>query len=359
MFKYNNIAENCDSYKIPSTKHSKYKLDIGELFFPIHNSINDECKSISDINLYNVKDEMFNNLINEIKIYNNINNDNNSDIIITNGSDNALRLILEVFATPNSNLLIPTPTYPHFESMLKVHKINNLLKVNLNYKQTNNEIFEIIKENLSKNEIDLCYIVNPNMPIGYMFSKENVINLLINFPNTIFIFDEAYIEFSDKETLATLVNNYNNLIITKTFSKFFGLASLRIGYLITNKKFIKLIDPYYNQKDITKVAINCAYKSLKNIDFYNENKKRFLQIRDYLRIKLNEIVNNNSKLIDWFLNDGMYFTIIAHDPYGLTKHFENNSIAVRNKNDDIKGAIRITIADKEIMDEVINVLSKW
>ena len=56
-----------------------------------------------------------------------------------------------------------------------------------------------------------------------------------------------------------------NAINIKTFSKFFGLASLRIGYLISNNNFIKLLDPYYNNKDITKTAVNCAYNSLNGL----------------------------------------------------------------------------------------------
>ena len=83
----------------------------------------------------------------------------------------------------------------------------------------------------SKNK-DIIYLASPNNPTGNQFKIEDVINLIEVSKNKLIIIDEAYVEFSDY-SLSNLVNKYNNLIIMRTFSKAFGLAGARIGYIVS------------------------------------------------------------------------------------------------------------------------------
>jgi len=273
---------------------------------------------------------------------------------LTNGSDNALRLLLELFATPESKLLVPVPSYTHFESMLKVCSVKQLDKPYMNYKMTNQELSNFLLDELVK-EYDLCYLVNPSMPIGHLLT--NLETMLTLYPNTVFVIDEAYLDFSTQSSCAHLIEIYNNLIVVKTFSKFFSLASLRIGYLMTNPTIISLLKPLYNYKDITKLSVSCALTTLKNIDFYHENKKQFFEIKHYIHEELNSM--KNSKITEVIMNDGVYFTLICENPGELKTFFDGYSIAVRNKDCDIKGALRITIGSRESMEKVMEVLKLY
>ena len=210
-----------------------------------------------------------------------------------------------------------------------------------------------------ENKYDLCYLVNPTMPIGHILKREQISNILNQFPNTMFIVDEAYVEFTKNNSLSSLIEEYNNVVVVRTFSKFFGLASLRLGYLMTNEKIMKLLKPYYNYKDITKLSVGCALLSLKNYDHYDNNKKIFFEIKDFIKINLQKLVENNKKFIDFIINEGMFFTLICDEPSELKKYFDLHSIAVRNKNCDIKGAVRFTIIDKQAMEEVFEILNKY
>lgn len=357
MFKYNKHVENLKPYTIPSTTNYKHKLDIGEWLYPVHPSVLSEIAKTNDLHVYGVVDEKFDLLLKMIKEHNNL-NINEDNVLITNGSDNALRLILSLFATEDSNIFVPTPTYPHFECMLDTFKVKNLKKSFVDYKISNNEYYNFLLSEL-KNEYDLCYLVNPSMPIGHLLSHNEIDNILDLNPNTVFVIDEAYIEFSSNKTCAKLIETHNNLIVVRTFSKFFCLASLRIGYLMTNSKFIKLLKPYYNHKDITKMSVSCAIESLKNSDYYNKNQTEYFETRDNVKEKLNKIISNNDKFIDYIMNDGMFFTIICKNPYELKEYFDKNHIAIRNKNADMKGAVRITISKKEIMEKVFQLLEKF
>jgi len=357
MFKYKKVAENLEPYKIPSTTDYKYKMDMGEWLFAIHPSISQEVNSFTNLYRYGVVDNGFNNLLDLIKEYNGLTNQEET-VLVTNGSDNALRLILDLFATPESKILVPTPSYVHFECMLDTFQVQQVKKPYMDYKLTNDELNDFLLNELVAN-YDLCYLVNPSMPIGHTLTHSNIINMLTLYPNTMFVVDEAYVEFSPNTTCAPLTEKYNNLIVVRTFSKFFSLASLRIGYLMSNSQIIKLLKPYYNYKDITKLSVNCASQSLNNIDFYNENKKTYLELKEYVKTNLSQIISSNTKITDFIMNDGMYFTIICTDPSDLKSYFDLHSIAVRNKDSDIKGAIRLTINNREIMEHVFQILKKY
>jgi len=357
MFKYQKIAENLEPYTIPSTTNYKYKMDIGEWTFPVHPSVLDQVSNFKNLCIYGVIDNEFNDLLALIKKFNGLDPLNDS-VLLTNGSDNALRLILELFATEDSKILVPVPSYVHFECVLDTFKVKQVAKPYMDYKLTNNELNDFLLNELEA-KYDLCYLVNPSMPIGHMLTHEHITHMLTNYPNTVFIVDEAYIEFSKNSSCAKLTEQFNNLIVVRTFSKFFSLASLRLGYLMTNNKFISLLKPYYNYKDITKLSINCAQCSLANIEFYNKNQETFFELKEYTIDNLSSLKKTNEKITDYIMNDGMFFTIICKDPVDLRKYFDSFSIAVRNKDSDIKGAIRLTITNREVMEQVFQILKNY
>jgi histidinol-phosphate aminotransferase len=301
-------------------------------------------------------DDEFNDLLNEIKKYNGLTN-NGDTVLLTNGSDNALRLILQLFATPDTTVLMPVPSYVHFEYVLNTFEVKSVTKPYIHYTLTNTEVNDLLLDELTKG-YDVCYIVNPSMPIGHILTHDNIQNMLKIHSNTLFVIDEAYLEFSSSCSCANLIEEFNNLIVVKTFSKFFSLASLRIGYLMSNANIVSLLKPFYNYKDITKMSVSCALSSLKNVDFYKNNKKDFLNIKQYIINNLNDLVKNN-KIKNFIFNEGMYFTIICEDPADLKNYFDKNNIAVRNKNCDITGALRITVGNYENMENVFNVLKDY
>jgi histidinol-phosphate aminotransferase len=350
--KYNKKSELLKVYNIPSSVGYDHRLDLGEWTFPIHESVLQEVSKFNQLCRYGSIDAEFTSLLHEIKQYTKINSDG---ILITNGSDNALRLILDLFATDQSTFLVPKPSYNNFELMLETHDVKHVSTPQIDHTLTNEEVYLKLMQELTLN-YDVCYLINPSMLIGHLLTHDQIEHLLKTYPSTLFIIDEAYVEFSNQESCAPFIEKYSNLIVVKTFSKFFSLASLRIGYLLTNPTLLNLIKPYYNYRDISPLAVKCALATLKNLDFYKKNKETYFEIKQYLKEQLTKLNKSN---LDFILNDGVYFVILCKDPLHLQEYLKQNGVSVRSKHSDLKGSVRITISTYESMKKVVDLLSVY
>ena len=153
-----------------------------------------------------------------------------SMIGIGNGSDQILDLVLSNFASKQTKVLTSDPTFGFFEERCKLYSIP-LIAIPFS-KNMKLNIKDFVEQ--SKNA-DILYLDSPNNPTGFQFSKNELQQLIISF-NGLVIIDEAYGEFADY-SLANMVKTQENLIVVQTLSKSFGLAGLRLGYFIANKKF--------------------------------------------------------------------------------------------------------------------------
>ena len=153
-----------------------------------------------------------------------------SMIGVGNGSDQILDLILSNFASNQTKILTSNPTFGFFEERCKLYSIpmiaipfSNDMKLNIK---------DFIKQSKNAN---ILYLDSPNNPTGFQFSKNELQQLIASFHGPVII-DEAYGEFGNY-SLANMVKTQENLIVVQTLSKSFGLAGLRLGYFIANKKF--------------------------------------------------------------------------------------------------------------------------
>ena len=154
-------------------------------------------------------------------------------ISVGNGSDQILDLILANLCTKSTKILTSEPTFGFFEERCKLYSINQI-KIPFS-KNMDLRIEDFIKKAKS---VDMIYLDSPNNPTGFQFSNKDLEKLIKSFSGPVII-DEAYGEFSNSSVLR-LVKKYPNLILVKTLSKAFGLAGLRVGYMIADKKFTEI-----------------------------------------------------------------------------------------------------------------------
>ncbi len=184
------------------------------------------------------------------------------NFVLTAGSEFGIRMCFEYFCTNKKKKIITIePTF----GMVEVYsKLFNLKQIKINYDKrfrlNLNKLLNVINKNIS-----LIILANPNSPTGTIIEENTIISILkkskkLNIPVLI---DEAYEGFYRPSCLK-LIKKFSNLIILRTFSKSFGLAGLRAGYLISNKSLIKELYKYKPMYEINSAASKAVLFLLKN-----------------------------------------------------------------------------------------------
>jgi histidinol-phosphate aminotransferase len=157
-------------------------------------------------------------------------------IFVGNGSDEVIELAFRIFCTPGKDKALTfSPTYGMYEVSAAINDVE-LIKVPLNSEFQID--FELTKPFLKDPSLKLIFICSPNNPTGN--SIDGIEEILKSF-NGIVIVDEAYIDFSEKESWLKRLNEFPNLIISQTFSKAWGLAAARVGLAYANPELVTLV----------------------------------------------------------------------------------------------------------------------
>jgi|SRR3972149_9188522 len=200
---------------------------------------------------------------------------------VGNGSDQIIDLILTNFASKDTKILTSEPTFGFFEERCKLYSIPTI-KIPF----TKNMTLELEKFLSNIKKADILYLDSPNNPTGFQFSKNKLEQLIKEF-NGLVIIDEAYVEFADY-SIIDMTKKKDNLIVLRTLSKSFGLAGLRVGYFVANKKiasvFTKTIQyPYPLNTVAIETAILALQKSKQISEIANLIKKERSRIIGTLR----------------------------------------------------------------------------
>lgn len=175
------------------------------------------------------------------------------NIHVNAGSEIILRQLFSIYG---KKVHLISPTYYLFEE-IAMNKSHTVLE------EKNDFIFDIAKLVIPR-ETTLAVLVNPNNPTGGIFDIRKNLGLIEDNKKTIFLIDEAFIEFGG-ESAANLIFDYDNVIVTRTFSKAFSLAGLRTGYIIGKEDIISLLDNSNDAYPLGRTAEAAAIASLKNI----------------------------------------------------------------------------------------------
>ena len=183
-----------------------------------------------------------------------------NQVLLGNGSDEVLDLIVRAFCEPNQDsILTLPPTYGMYGVLAQLNSIENI-EVPLS-KDFNINVDQVLKQ--VKPRTKLLFICSPNNPSGNIMDVNAVTRLLKAFDGLVVI-DEAYIDFTTIESWMQHLNTFPNLIVTQTLSKAYGLAGIRLGTCYASKEIIAVLNkikPPYNINSLTQQA---AIEALQN-----------------------------------------------------------------------------------------------
>ena len=266
-------------------------------------------------------------------------------IEVYNGSDDALKDIITVFVDKDTHVLSYQPSYTQVNTFITTNT-ENYMKVN-------------IKDPLGKHEYDfnyckindVVYLVNPNNPTGKLLPVEEIKKLVKTYPNTLFIVDEAYYEFA-KQSACHLVVSHKNLIVTRTFSKAFGLASVRLGYCMGHPDTLSDLRKIRNGKAVNTLGQLCGIAALNDLDY--------LQSRiDEMNDAKNFFINNLPNYYNAVDSDANFVLVKTPDSKKLLEKMRENKILIRDRSafDNLENCVRITVGSKKQIIRVLDVMT--
>jgi histidinol-phosphate aminotransferase len=220
-----------------------------------------------------------------------------------------------------------------------IAKTNNVENIKVPLKSNFTLNLEQLKKSFSE-KTKLLFLCSPNNPTGNSFSRKDLIDLIESF-NGVVVIDEAYIDFSSNSSLVSLINKYNNLIVTQTMSKAFGMAGIRLGMGFSNNKIVNYINKIKPPYNINLLTEKRALKELKNIDTIKTNIKIILEERNKLIDSLNEL----SFIIKVYPSDSNFILIKVDDADLRYKQLIEKGIVLRNRSKELlcDNCLRITI----------------
>jgi histidinol-phosphate aminotransferase len=264
-----------------------------------------------------------------------------NQILLGNGSDEVLDLLFRAFCEPKiDNVITLPPTYGMYGVLANINAVENKeILLSKDFQPQVDLILEAVTENTK-----MLFLCSPNNPTGNSFSDESVVALLKNF-NGLVVIDEAYIDFSKKQSWVNELDEYPNLVITQTLSKAYGLAGIRLGVCYASSKIITVLNkikPPYNVNELTQ-------------------KRSLIRLEDKEKIKMeiSSIIKHREELlkvllavkfvIEIYPSEANFILIKVDDADKRYKELIANGIVIRNRTTQplCDNCLRLTIGTAE------------
>ncbi len=259
-----------------------------------------------------------------------------NQIFIGNGSDEVIDLAFRIFCEPGKDKVLTfTPTYGMYDVSANINDIEVIKQPLINNFQIN---LNQLQPYLDFEDVKIIFICSPNNPTGNSINTEDIEYIIENF-NGIVIVDEAYIDFSLQASFIKNINKYNNLIVSQTFSKAWGLAGVRVGVAYASEAIIALynrVKPPYNVSTLNQEAVleclNNQSEVSKNIDIILSE-----------RTKLKDALNQLDIVKKIYPTDANFLLVEVDNADKTYQYLIDKKVIIRNRNTQVENCIRITV----------------
>jgi histidinol-phosphate aminotransferase len=276
-------------------------------------------------------------------------------IFLGNGSDEAIDLLIRATCTPRTDeiILLP-PTYGMYEVSASINDVP-LVKVLLtpDFQIDLPATLQAIGEHPGAKLIFIC---SPNNPTGNCLRTNDILQILDAFPGLVIV-DEAYIDFSEEASFTARLDRFPNLVVLQTFSKAWGLASLRLGMAFASPEIIAVLNklkPPYNINGITQQLV---YGSLHNLTSKEKMVDEILEQRAWLEAQCRQL-----PLVEKvYPSDANFLLVKVGDAKAVYRYLVEKKIIVRDRSSVklCEGCLRITVGTSEENQHLLQSLQQY
>ena len=342
------------SYHSVPTVQKSGRLHLNENLFKPSPKCLEVLKNITmeDLYLYDLgrNDELVETLSSSLGISSN-------NIFIHNGSAEVIKSIGSILLNENDIVLVPSPGWSYYKSVADAKFAKCITyevcgKEDI-YEYNIDDLLQKAKENNPK----VIIITSPQMPTGCGISYNDIEKVIKENINSIILLDEAYWGYGndDNKFEKKIITQYSNVVITRTFSKFYGLADIRIGYGLCSyplRRTICLDLPLFRACGISR---KIAVAAIKDKEYYRKMKAETNAVREWFSSELNKISGVKAYKSE---SNFVFIKLENADANRVRAYMEENGLLIRLFNDKDALRLRITIGPKDIMERVIYQLKR-
>lgn len=297
----------------------------------------------TDLCLYesNAKDELIEELSKKLDIP-------SENLFLNNGSAENLKSFISMFAHPGDTILLPDPGWSYYYGVAD-YRFVNIAKYNIIENETKcAHDIKSIREQTEKYNPKIMILTTPAMPTGNKMADEDLEDIIRSYPDTLVIVDEAYYGFSEYTLdVRRIIETYDNVVFSRSFSKYYGLANLRVGYGICSKELKKVLWLDMPLHRLSHIVKRMAIAALNDKEYYDTITAKLVNSREKFSKKLNEVPG-----VTVYESDAnfVYIKLVGYDADKIKQKAEENGFLIRVFTGNNEKHLRITIGTEEMMD---------
>ena len=274
-----------------------------------------------------------------------------AELLLTNGTDEAIHLLCQTYLEAGDEGLIVVPTYSMYRIYMMAASANVIcVPMGANFEFPFSALRDVITDRTR-----LIAIANPNNPTGTLAPLDQLLALARFAPQAAVLIDEAYFEFCGKSALAES-REYPNIFVARTFSKAYGLAGLRVGALIGDVDQLAAVRRVSSPYNVNQIALACLPVALEDREFVQNYVSEILESRTRLQgaLRAAGIPNWPSEANFVLMRVGS----TGDDARHFTERMRSHGILVRDRSADYgcEGCVRITLGPRKHTDKLLDAL---
>jgi len=283
----------------------------------------------------------------------NISKDN---IFVTCGITEGIRILYDFCTNPGDNVICLDPTYPMYWIYANMYEVK-YRKISYNSRSLVPDMDTLYDQMDEKTRF--VFIPNPNLPIESCFSVDDIRNILekCRSNNTMLVIDEAYYFFGAPSVLK-LINQYENLIVFRTFSKAYGLAGLRIGFMVSQTQNIDKISKSRSLVESNTLSMQIAEYFLEHTEFLDQHVQEVKEGSSFIQKELTQLG------LRWYggnyTNGILIYLKSKKDSEDFVAYLKKKKIYIRGSFEPpFESTVRVSIGAKSKMEVFVNGLKEW
>lgn len=339
------MVEEMDPYSPPLEERNNYlRLDFNENTSEIPGLFRKQLRNITTDNISSYP--RYRNLYKALARFTKY---PESQIIATNGTDEAIKLVVDCYCDCNDEVVLLSPSYSmyRFYSQLNGAKIRSVSYGN-DFEFPTGQLLNKVSRRTR-----LLFLGNPNNPTGTTVPSETIPQISRKMKNGIIFVDEAYYEFN-RQSVVNYVKKLDNVVVSRTFSKAYGLAGLRIGFMVGPKEMVSIFKKAHSPYSVNQIAVELAIYAMKKSKSIKRYSDEIIQNREFLKRKLNRLgVKTFPSKANFILVD------MGEKAEKVIYRLKAKGILIRNmkKIYGAPGLARITVGTRNQIDMLLNELN--